>query len=162
MWIKSVKIKNYKSFEDSGWLEFDRHMNVIVGANHSGKSALLSVVGYRYRGIPHKSSRFRREEAINPISSIGFRFSISGREVRDLILANDLNLHIPVPLAWAQHAGPKDVLNRFFALPEIIFCIRTLLLIAALVGCSLNTHRRIFSLQKDPLPNRPGSFTLRH
>jgi hypothetical protein len=125
LWIKSIRIRNYKSFDDTGWLEFDRHMNVLVGANHSGKSALLSVVGRRYRGNPHKSSSFRREEALNPVSTADFRFSISGREVRDAILANQLGLQIPVPLAWASGSTHRDVINRFFDLPEIIVSARS-------------------------------------
>jgi len=120
LWIKSIGIRNYKSFDDTGWLEFDRHMNVLVGANHAGKSALLGAIAQRYRGRPHKSSKFRREEALNPTSIVDFRFSISGREVRDLVLAHNLNLQIPVPLAWAQGSTPRDVLHRFFDLPEII------------------------------------------
>jgi AAA ATPase domain len=125
LWIKSIKIANYKSFDDSGWLEFDRHMNVLVGANHSGKSALLGAIANRYRGNPHKSSRFRREEALNPVSTVDFRFSISGHEVRDLILSNNLNLQIPIPRARTLHSQPGEVLNRFIGLPEIIVSIRS-------------------------------------
>jgi predicted ATPase len=125
LWIKSIRVRNYKSFEDSGQLEFDRHMNVVIGTNHSGKSALLGVVGCRYRGIPHRSSKFGRDEALNPISTADFRFSVSGREVRHAILADNLNLHIPVPFAWAQNATPKDVMDRFFELPEIVMSARS-------------------------------------
>src|SRR5450631_4234489 len=125
LWIKSIRVRNYKSFEDSGQLEFDRHMNVVIGTNHSGKSALLGVVRCRYRGIPHRSSKFGRDEALNPISTADFRFSVSGREVRHAILADNLNLHIPVPFAWAQNATPKDVMDRFFELPEIVMSARS-------------------------------------
>lgn len=126
MWIKSIRVRNYKSFDDSGPLEFDRHMNVIVGANHSGKSALLSAVAHRYRGTPHKSSRFRREEALNPTSTVDCLFANSGHEVRDLILRNDLNLQIPVPRTWTQQLqNNRDVLDRFLGLAEVIASVRS-------------------------------------
>lgn len=125
MWIKAVRVQNYKSFDDSQWLEFDRHMNVLVGANHAGKSALLAAVAHRHRGNRHRSSKFRREEAHNPISSVSFRFAVSGSEVRDIMLSSSLTLHIPVPLSWARSSIPKQVLNRFFELPEIIVSARS-------------------------------------
>jgi predicted ATPase len=120
LWIKSIRIENYKSFEDSDWLDFDRHMNVIVGANHSGKSALLSVVGLKFQGIPHKSSKYRREEPVNPTSSAKFRFCVSGQDVRDATQINNWTLHIPIPPSWTGGASDKDVLNRFLGLPEIV------------------------------------------
>ena len=101
-------------------------MNVVVGTNHSGKSALLSTVGHRYVGTPHKSSKFRRDAALNPMSVADFQFSVSGPEVRDAILSDNLNLYIPVPLAWARDGlTPRKVLDRFFALPEIVISARS-------------------------------------
>ncbi|MFM9975451.1 MAG: AAA family ATPase, partial [Beijerinckiaceae bacterium] len=41
MYIKRLKIKNYKGFNESDWIEFGPGFNVIVGQNNSGKSALL-------------------------------------------------------------------------------------------------------------------------
>lgn len=125
MWIKSLRIKNYKSFDDTGWLRFDRRMNVLVGANHSGKSALLGVVGRRYRGNPHKSSKFRRDEALNPVSTADFRFSVSGHEVRDAVFSKQLRLQIPVPFTWFDGSAPKAVIDRFFNLSEIVVSARS-------------------------------------
>ena len=124
MWIKSSRVQNYKSFDNSGWLEFDRHMNVVVGANHSGKSALLSAIASpidgRFRGSPHNNSRIRREATLNRISSVDFRFCLSGREVEDAFLAGNLNASIPVPLSWARGRAHEEVMQRFFGLPEIV------------------------------------------
>jgi AAA15 family ATPase/GTPase len=47
MWIKSFRLTNYKSFEDSGEHTLAPHMNVIVGQNNVGKTALLQAIAQR-------------------------------------------------------------------------------------------------------------------
>jgi predicted ATP-dependent endonuclease of OLD family len=41
MLLKSAKIINYKSIEDSGLIEFDPNVTVLVGQNEAGKTAVL-------------------------------------------------------------------------------------------------------------------------
>jgi predicted ATPase len=41
MWLKSIKLRNIKSFADSGVPEFSKSINLLVGPNNSGKSAIL-------------------------------------------------------------------------------------------------------------------------
>jgi AAA15 family ATPase/GTPase len=43
MRISKVNIKNFRSFEDSGELEF-KNINIITGANNSGKSSILHAI----------------------------------------------------------------------------------------------------------------------
>jgi hypothetical protein len=50
MWVKSIRLKNIKSFADSGPINFTKGINVIVGPNNSGKSAILRAV-YFLQGI---------------------------------------------------------------------------------------------------------------
>jgi AAA15 family ATPase/GTPase len=45
MRLKQLKISNYKCFRDSGWIELDPHMTVVVGRNNVGKTALLEGLG---------------------------------------------------------------------------------------------------------------------
>ncbi len=123
MWIKSFRIHNYKSFDDSGPQVLDRRINVVVGQNHSGKTALLQAIAQRATGTSHRSSRFRRGEPTNPTTTIEFEFAASGQEVRDAILSEGMNLYMPIPQDWIIGAQTKDVLDRIFSLPEIIFAI---------------------------------------
>jgi AAA15 family ATPase/GTPase len=44
MYISRFQLLNYKSFQDSGVLEFQPGINIIVGANNSGKTALLEAL----------------------------------------------------------------------------------------------------------------------
>ncbi|MGD1804663.1 ATP-dependent nuclease [Dapis sp. BLCC M126] len=59
MYISKFKILNYKSFRDSGWLEFQPGINIIVGTNNSGKTALLEALGLEFKDNPYRNIRMR-------------------------------------------------------------------------------------------------------
>lgn len=44
MWIQNLEIENIKGFKDSVRLEFAKSINVLVGANNSGKSTILQAL----------------------------------------------------------------------------------------------------------------------
>ena len=44
MWVSSLEINNIKSFAASGPIRLDKKMNIILGANNSGKSTILRVL----------------------------------------------------------------------------------------------------------------------
>jgi len=65
--IKRLKLRNFKSYFDSGDIELSSKFTVIVGKNNSGKSALLQGLRFRNAGAkPHRSSRFDRDVALDP------------------------------------------------------------------------------------------------
>ena len=55
MYISRFQLLNYKSCRDSGVLEFQPGINIIVGANNSGKTALLEALSLSLKDIPHRS-----------------------------------------------------------------------------------------------------------
>jgi len=55
MYISKIRVCNYKSFEDSEWLEFDSGINIIIGQNNSGKTALLEALSLDFFNAPHRS-----------------------------------------------------------------------------------------------------------
>src|SRR5207249_3441257 len=57
MHISSLRIKNYKSFLDSGELRFGTGMNIIIGPNNSGKTSLLEALALTFPGGSHRSIR---------------------------------------------------------------------------------------------------------
>ncbi|MGD1713095.1 ATP-dependent nuclease [Dapis sp. BLCC M172] len=59
MYISKFQILNYKSFRDSGWLEFQPGINIIVGTNNSGKTALLESLGLEFKDNPYLNIRMR-------------------------------------------------------------------------------------------------------
>ena len=57
MHISSFRIQNYKSFEDTGPVPLEAGVNVIVGKNNVGKTAITECLGLRFGGHPHRSIR---------------------------------------------------------------------------------------------------------
>src|SRR4028118_1851289 len=55
MYISRFQLLNYKSFRDSGVLEFQPGINIIVGANNSGKTALLEALSLSFETSQHRS-----------------------------------------------------------------------------------------------------------
>jgi AAA15 family ATPase/GTPase len=55
MYLFKFRILNYKSFRDSGILEFKPGINIIVGTNNSGKTALLEALSLNFESKIHKS-----------------------------------------------------------------------------------------------------------
>jgi predicted ATP-dependent endonuclease of OLD family len=55
MFLKNFQLFNYKSYIDSGLLEFTPGINIIVGQNNSGKTALLEAMTLRLDNEPHRS-----------------------------------------------------------------------------------------------------------
>ena len=49
--IKKVNIKNYKCFEGSFSIEFNKSVNILVGDNESGKSTILEAINLTLTGI---------------------------------------------------------------------------------------------------------------
>lgn len=44
MWVKSIKIKNKRSFKGRHFIEFSKGINVLIGPNNSGKSTIISSI----------------------------------------------------------------------------------------------------------------------
>ncbi|QDZ08492.1 AAA family ATPase [Sphingomonas panacisoli] len=55
MWISKFRLTNFTSFEDSGWIELDKAINLFIGQNNSGKSALLKGLSFPLSQNPHKN-----------------------------------------------------------------------------------------------------------
>src|SRR5690349_19778273 len=112
MWIKSFRLANYKSFEDSGEHTLARHMNVIVGQNNVGKTALLQALAQRLEYRPHRNSSQRRGAPLNSRSKIELDFIATGQEIRDVIMAGGA-ARVILPSSWQPDPA------KFLGLPEV-------------------------------------------
>lgn len=61
MHISRFQLLNYKSFRDSGALEFQPGINIIVGANNAGKTALLEALSLNVENNPHRSLKTEQD-----------------------------------------------------------------------------------------------------
>lgn len=57
MYLSKIRVKNYKSFNDSGEIEFKPGINIIVGQNNSGKTTLLEALSFKFESKPHINLR---------------------------------------------------------------------------------------------------------
>ncbi len=57
MYIASIKIKSYKSFHESDEIIFNEGINLIVGVNNSGKTALLEALSLKIKDNPYRNNR---------------------------------------------------------------------------------------------------------
>jgi len=84
MLINKLRIINYKSFEDSGWIEFTSGFNVVAGKNSSGKTALLEALRLTDNNShPHLSLRRRRGAAVPPDSIFLLEMTFAEHELTD-------------------------------------------------------------------------------
>jgi hypothetical protein len=94
--IKSIRIRNYKSYDDSH-IDFATMFNVIVGQNNSGKTALLEALDLsNFVSHAHKRMENGKPARQNPASQVDVEVVISGDELREIYLAKGGHFNIPV------------------------------------------------------------------
>jgi hypothetical protein len=113
MYIKGLRVKNYKSFADSGTIEFAEGFNAIVGKNNSGKTAFFE--GLRTTENPnnlHRDPSLRKDAASPPTSNFILTVYLTPQEVFDQLMGGGPHVvWIPHPLEGrAQH----EIADRIF------------------------------------------------
>lgn len=99
MLIKNFRIRNYKSFLDSGQVEFGSGFNIILGQNNSGKTALLEALCLNFTAKPHRSlqSLPTPRSPQNPKSSVDVSLSLSGEELKEIHVNGGYSrLYLPI------------------------------------------------------------------
>jgi len=117
MQIKTIQIENYKSFFESNVIAFEHGINLVVGQNNSGKTALLEAASFR---LKHKPNRGFSETKRNPPGSfaasvVSVVAEITGAEFYSALMAGD-QFYIPVK------SLPKEKASRLpssVVLPEL-------------------------------------------
>ncbi|MBW4425899.1 MAG: ATP-binding protein [Nostoc desertorum CM1-VF14] len=87
MFIKKLQVFNYKSYLDSGLMEFSPGINIIVGRNNAGKTSLLEVLTLEFENHPHRSLKTlpNKLSSIQEESKIQITLNIDKEEVRSFI-----------------------------------------------------------------------------
>jgi predicted ATPase len=99
MKITSVRIRNYKCYEDSGEIPLGPKCTVIVGPNNVGKTALLETLAPgRFQSNPHREPQTGEFPYVPaPNTQIQYQVNLSGAELRHRFLMGGKQIHIPVP-----------------------------------------------------------------
>src|ERR1700677_113946 len=97
MYLKKIKVVNYKCFEDSGWVEFGGKFNIVIGQNNSGKTALLEVLDKsRFGDKPHRSVNQAFGSAINPTSETQIIATVAGGEIYNALMNLGQTCQFPI------------------------------------------------------------------
>jgi hypothetical protein len=95
MHINRFRVKNFSAFHDSGWIELSTGINIVVGQNNSGKTALLRALESRPPNTPHKNEELWRPERLAD-SEIYYEIETSGDELTRAIFRQGGTLDWPV------------------------------------------------------------------
>lgn len=94
VWISSLQVESYSSFEASGEIRLSPHFNIIAGTNNSGKSSLLKCLHGQISENPHKSpARFRPGELRGTV--IDMTLETSTEEVRTILAYDEGRYQLP-------------------------------------------------------------------
>lgn len=82
MFVEAIRLTNFSSWEDSSWIELAPDLNLFIGLNNSGKSALLRAFLKGLPDNPHKDlTRFRVGDL--GIPTVEFKLQIGIEELYD-------------------------------------------------------------------------------
>jgi energy-coupling factor transporter ATP-binding protein EcfA2 len=110
MKIRSIRVRNFQAFKDSGITIFESGINLLVGQNNSGKSSLIRALRPMILDDRHRTSENWNLIAV-PGPHVDFEFEVSGSEVAEVILLNGIG-YIPVPSMNQQESFIKSILQK--------------------------------------------------
>jgi len=114
MHLSGLRVLNYSSFEDSGAIELSPGINLFVGPNNCGKSALLRSIVAPMPDNPHRGSA---QLPIKPApSSVELRISITVGDLYDRLLRAGHQASFPMGGANVREGQQK--LERLLADPN--------------------------------------------
>ena len=104
MKIRSFRLQNYKCFRDVHEFALSDTLNIVIGQNNVGKTALLEALSLNFTGKPHRSRKSKPQPSsiLNPLSIGEIRFSLSGEELILVRVQGETN--DPGPCADAPQA----------------------------------------------------------
>jgi hypothetical protein len=115
MYISRFQLLNYKSFRDSGVLEFQPGINIIVGANNSGKTALLEALTLSFKTSPHRSIETLPQRNSTPIrkSVANVTLIFTKAEIHTLFDNLSPNCYVGLSSASNPYLPASEVLALF-------------------------------------------------
>lgn len=121
MYIKDLKIVNYKSFLAPRGLQFGPGFNVVVGQNNVGKTALVETLSQHFRRKEHRSlETFSVSDSDSPgvvPSQVDINFTWNRKEVIAR-LSRQETFYLPLPIRdrddpFIDPADPAKIVNLF-------------------------------------------------
>ncbi len=110
MRLVDFRIRNFKSFGDTGTHSLAQSRNLVVGENSGGKTALLTALSMNFGNHPHRSRGMRADKPLPPTSEVDFSFAVSGSEIEDWVFQNGQPIYVPMrPSGPASAPSFEDI-----------------------------------------------------
>jgi hypothetical protein len=114
MYLKSFRIKNYKSFDDSLTHILTPGFNVILGQNNAGKTAVIEALSFFSKGArPHCESSQNRFDPLPPDGSVELQIFIPKEQLYQAIIREN-PINIPLPQHINVDGMAQQFVNNFF------------------------------------------------
>jgi predicted ATPase len=136
MYLRSARVRNFKSFIDSGLANFARGFSVVVGQNNSGKTAFLQAISLDFQNQPNRS-HIARPEPVSQLtrspqqSAVQIDVALSGTQFhQSLLLYTGGTFCLPLPgsdhpeLRSLFDQTPVKLLEQLFEREELIFRLK--------------------------------------
>ena len=116
MRLIKARIKGFQSFGDSGDIAFLEGVNLVIGQNNAGKSALLRALLPELPDDRHrKPEKWQSHELPKP--EVALTIDVSGAEIRDWALRSGSQQHFPLPLEQSRNCDA--FMKEFFEHPSL-------------------------------------------
>ena len=116
MRLIKARIKGFQSFGDSGDIAFLEGVNLVIGQNNAGKSALLRALLPELPDDRHrKPEKWQSHELPKP--EVALTIDVSGAEIRDWALRSRSSQHFPLPLEQSRNCDA--FMKEFFEHPSL-------------------------------------------
>lgn len=110
MRLRKVQVIGFQSFGDSGEINLSDGINLVVGQNNAGKSALLRALQPSIADDRHRTpDRWEEHRLAQPVVRLGVE--VSGNELEQAILQRQQSF-IPVPIGSDVVAFVAELLSR--------------------------------------------------
>lgn len=110
MRLRRARIIGFQSFGDSGEIDFPDGINLIVGQNNAGKSALLRALQPQLANDRHRTPEVW-EEAKLPEPEVQFVIEASGEDLSDALFRRTQSF-IPIPHASDAEAFARELISE--------------------------------------------------
>src|SRR5260370_8034937 len=97
MYISNFQLNKYKSYFNRAPFDLAPRVNILVGQNNAGKTALIEALSLRFVGRPHRSLRTlpTPESQPNPITEVATKFTVSRDELLEMLLVPRGSFYLP-------------------------------------------------------------------
>ena len=124
MRLTKARVQGFQSFRDSGELEFFEGINLIIGQNNSGKSALLRALLPVLTDDRHRTPEMWETFRLRP-PEVSLTIDASGADIYGWILRSGTQQFFPVTQSDAQNV--EAFMQEIFERPKLSIAVtRTL------------------------------------